>query len=390
MTDALKRALRSFGKVLGNCLYDKDYLQKVTKIKIAPSKWDESNLHRHPDYAPIKREAIADEKQPVTPARIPSGRSDTQYSEVEDDFGAGGLFDGVELSAENAAAEQEDVPRARPAVAPQPQARPQAPQRHASMLGPAQTTPQAGADRPMRPPVAPTSNSRPQPPLAPPPIAQQRAQPPLNSNERTPVQARHPQQPQSGDSNQVTTPGFVSSRAVARTKDEVLTDKAIATLPQFNPTAESPSIKRTPGVDHTKSAGVSRATVGQAPKPEVQKDQEPPYQQLNAAPVPRPPQPQPQPNGQAAALQAPQRVPTPVNYVTPGADPARRVGMPPGANRTPYKPHSGVKRPHPGDARQPLADVSNATAGQPTPAPTNKDAKAEGVGEANMKRTRVS
>jgi DNA repair and recombination protein RAD52 len=35
-TDALKRALRNFGNVLGNCVYDKDYLAKVTKIKTAP------------------------------------------------------------------------------------------------------------------------------------------------------------------------------------------------------------------------------------------------------------------------------------------------------------------------------------------------------------------
>lgn len=32
-TDALKRALRNFGNVLGNCIYDKDYLTKVTKVK---------------------------------------------------------------------------------------------------------------------------------------------------------------------------------------------------------------------------------------------------------------------------------------------------------------------------------------------------------------------
>jgi DNA repair and recombination protein RAD52 len=50
-TDALKRALRNFGNVLGNCIYDKDYLAKVTKIKVAPTKFDEANLHRHPDYA---------------------------------------------------------------------------------------------------------------------------------------------------------------------------------------------------------------------------------------------------------------------------------------------------------------------------------------------------
>ena len=35
-TDALKRALRNFGNLLGNCIYDKDYLAKVTKLKIAP------------------------------------------------------------------------------------------------------------------------------------------------------------------------------------------------------------------------------------------------------------------------------------------------------------------------------------------------------------------
>ena len=50
-TDALKRALRNFGNVLGNCIYDKNYLAKVTKIKVEPTKFDEANLHRHTDYA---------------------------------------------------------------------------------------------------------------------------------------------------------------------------------------------------------------------------------------------------------------------------------------------------------------------------------------------------
>ncbi len=50
-TDALKRALRNFGNVLGNCIYDKAYLAKVTKIKVEPTKFDEANLHRHTDFA---------------------------------------------------------------------------------------------------------------------------------------------------------------------------------------------------------------------------------------------------------------------------------------------------------------------------------------------------
>jgi hypothetical protein len=32
----LKRALRNFGNLLGNCLYDKSYTQEVVKIKVAP------------------------------------------------------------------------------------------------------------------------------------------------------------------------------------------------------------------------------------------------------------------------------------------------------------------------------------------------------------------
>lgn len=53
-TDALKRALRNFGNVLGNCIYDKEYLSKVTKMKVGPVKFDENNLHRHSDF--IKKE----------------------------------------------------------------------------------------------------------------------------------------------------------------------------------------------------------------------------------------------------------------------------------------------------------------------------------------------
>ncbi len=62
-TDALKRALRNFGNVLGNCIYDKDYIKQVTKVKVQPTKWDVANLHRHstfpipPPPPPIKKEA---------------------------------------------------------------------------------------------------------------------------------------------------------------------------------------------------------------------------------------------------------------------------------------------------------------------------------------------
>lgn len=49
-TDGLKRALKNFGNVLGNCIYDKDYISKVTKIKVAPAKWDIDQLYRHASH----------------------------------------------------------------------------------------------------------------------------------------------------------------------------------------------------------------------------------------------------------------------------------------------------------------------------------------------------
>jgi len=36
VTDGLKRALRNFGNVMGNCLYDKSYAQEVVKVKFEP------------------------------------------------------------------------------------------------------------------------------------------------------------------------------------------------------------------------------------------------------------------------------------------------------------------------------------------------------------------
>ena len=35
VTDALKRAFRTFGNLLGNCLYDKAYVSEVGKLKAA-------------------------------------------------------------------------------------------------------------------------------------------------------------------------------------------------------------------------------------------------------------------------------------------------------------------------------------------------------------------
>lgn len=45
-TDALKRALRMFGKSLGNCVYDKEFKMHVRKVKTVKREFDPSDLRR--------------------------------------------------------------------------------------------------------------------------------------------------------------------------------------------------------------------------------------------------------------------------------------------------------------------------------------------------------
>ncbi len=69
-TDALKRALRTFGNVLGNCLYDKVYLGNVSKMKMPVKIFSDANLHRQAEF--IKKEPIP---APATLPPIPHNHS---------------------------------------------------------------------------------------------------------------------------------------------------------------------------------------------------------------------------------------------------------------------------------------------------------------------------
>ena len=48
MTDALKRALKSFGNVLGNCLNDKEYLKVVGAMDKTPVIFPKEDILNHP------------------------------------------------------------------------------------------------------------------------------------------------------------------------------------------------------------------------------------------------------------------------------------------------------------------------------------------------------
>lgn len=55
-TDGLKRCLRCFGNVLGNCLYDKTIIAKMQKVKAPPRELEHSDFHRDPLV--LKRETL--------------------------------------------------------------------------------------------------------------------------------------------------------------------------------------------------------------------------------------------------------------------------------------------------------------------------------------------
>lgn len=401
-TDAMKRALRNFGNVLGNCLYDKDYLARVTKVKIAPSKWDADNLHRHPDYAPIKKESIADVSTasipraavtvpPPPPARLQSSVTvQSNGTDNEDDYG-GNLFDEVDFTHPDEVS-LDDTPMRPISNGPGLGAIRNPINRVASMpairgQGAMQNAQPSNVQQQSRPPGPPNNNptnanalnnqgvSR----MMPPPNQGQRfpqqQNGPQSSGLRNGMQQNGAQQNQfetrsntsSGSStNQQTRPadrvdkltppeeqnptppqqlmtpqnvpvGFVSGKAASALTEASGGDPSA--LRPFDIHHESPSIRRTQGVDPRKSAPVRRSDIGAAP-PAVLSQSAP---GAPSGPIGRP------------------------NFINPGADPNRRIGAPgsmqsPMANRNAYKPPSMLKRPAPTDnaaGRPPLTDVSN-------------------------------
>ncbi|OBT69687.1 hypothetical protein VE03_00831 [Pseudogymnoascus sp. 23342-1-I1] len=375
-TDAMKRALRNFGNVLGNCIYDKEYLAKVTKVKVAPTKWEVDNLYRHGAYAK-KEEAAPD--GPIVKRETDLIPSVTARGSFEDEFDDGAFDETDFTSAYDPDSHPDEIalpdvaaqaPRhnnaGRPANGPgpaggvqpthnsavpnqtrQPQARPQQmqapsrpqPQNNAQMAGarPPQPRPQHPS-QPQTPNGLSRSNSAAGRGISQPPNAQptgipqgavpghgrvlnqpnrQRTPPPPPNGSASPGFTR-PQNPDSDSTAHQTFPppdgnppiGFFSAKAALPTDGaapDVLPKPAV-----FNPHSESPSIRKTPGIDHTKTIPVNR-NFKQAPPPPAA-----------AAPVQR---------GN-------------INVVNPQLDATRRVGAPgspsPLGNRGSYKPPTMV------------------------------------------------
>ncbi|KAG0156849.1 hypothetical protein PDIDSM_4031 [Penicillium digitatum] len=316
-TDALKRALRNFGNVLGNCIYDKDYVAKVTKVKAAPGRWDVEDLHRHPDFAPPAKKQLPTSKcaleeddlplpRPVHQARENNIGNNTSFegdgefgSDLFDeaDFGVAetdlGNPDEIVIDTETSQEQQRTVPTNGPAPQRGPPIR--------AGFNPAVVTPskperwngagQAGRPNPL--------NARQNPSAIQSAAAVQGRQMPAQglaqslSNPRQPVP---PQQPvvQNAPHNNIPQPpvkreaapggfqgnqdmnppqgtpstGFYSARAVDILRENP--NSVPPGAPQFDPHAESPSIRKTAGVDHTKSIPIARPMLSSAsPAPPI-------------------------------------------------------------------------------------------------------------------------
>ncbi|KAI1610559.1 DNA repair and recombination protein RAD52 [Exophiala viscosa] len=271
-TDALKRTLRNFGNVLGNCLYDKTYLANVTKMKTAPAKWDPNQLHRHHDFASKKPEEEV-RRNLSAPAREVSNEFDDTFDvddfELED-------FDAIEMAGPDEvslSAELEDAVRKPVNGA-------------AERMPPPSRTNLTTPSKPPVPiprPVATRSASATAPNIVPQPLPGQRGQAlpaqtakalPITDSRMPPVESSRPPSPHvpsehfpqqpSGRNGPATAPsarptGFYSAR-VAENIDEHnnITAAAPPTALKFNPHAESPSIRKTSGVDHNRSVPLKR------------------------------------------------------------------------------------------------------------------------------------
>lgn len=161
--------------------------------------------------------------------------------------------------------------------------------------------------------------------------------------------------------------GFFSARAVVQLPEASLqgTNNAPIGAPRaqeaFNPKAESPSIRKTPGIDHSSSKPLARN--GQHVPPAPSQSSLAPQANTNGFTPVKP---------SFSSSQAARG-----NVVNPSIDQTRRIGAPGGpssplANRGSYRPPT-MKRPPPaegGVGRPPLADLpanGNGTAGGAAP-----------------------
>ncbi|KAG6004589.1 hypothetical protein E4U21_000923 [Claviceps maximensis] len=351
-TDGMKRALRSFGNILGNCIYDADYVKQVIKVKAQPvKKFDQDNLHRHSDF--IKRDVTTVTGGSATgaasntingPAALklePTESFEDYLGELDEaDFCVPGEGHPDEIMLPNPAPAQAQQYSRQSFNGPaqnKPQNQPQAQAEAVTRHQPSRSG--AGGPPGLRPPQTPNAGSMQS-------ANSSRESPSINT-------MAAPAPPNAGAAETVT---FFSARSIARTAEA--NEPVFANSQVFNPKAESPSIRKTPGIDHSSSKPLART--GQHVAPTIAtSSQSVPVSSSNTTTFTSV-----RPGGPV----------TRGSLTHPSLDYTRKIGAPGGppsplANRGSYRPPT-MKRPLAGDgsatgsARSPLLDLPANTTSQ--------------------------
>lgn len=88
VTDALKRALRTFGRLVGNCVYDKKYLATVVKMTPVEQRYNPDEMHRRQDYSappPVSQLQSQSQSQPQAGPSTASRAPPSKESRPHDD-----------------------------------------------------------------------------------------------------------------------------------------------------------------------------------------------------------------------------------------------------------------------------------------------------------------
>lgn len=268
-TDALKRALRNFGNVLGNCIYDKDYIAKIAKVKAGQGRWDVNELHRHEDFREKKEEAVPIQTRPPAPAVAPIVQPPPSLIPEDsfdvDDFGEADLedfgnADGIMLPPDTDRIKA--LPDARPGMQSQvtpskpPQQRPPGPSNAITNVnGMQRATPQPNnasfTEKQNLQAKNVATTSGPPSRSSSPGLTSQHLQPPV------------PPPVTEGGARGFGF-GFYSARDADGLDGNNMPTGSVA-VNKFNPHAESPSIPKTSTVDHSKSIALGKGTLKHEP-----------------------------------------------------------------------------------------------------------------------------
>ena len=325
-TDGLKRALRTFGNVLGNCIYDKEYVKKVSKVKVGAARWDPNDLHRHVEYVPkrdpedkthVKQEMVGDRQAEKNEMNV-NVEGDFELADFDD-----AEFDEHDFGKPDEVVLPADPPQAAKRLAADqgPAARPPIP-RH--MTTPSRMPPQG----PINPRTAPQRHLPTTPGIPQQHHQGQQGHPSPNNNEQSSSPGIASQHfgalPQANVAPQA---GFFSARA-AEHIDEL--NKIVGgpnEAPRFNMHAETPSIRKTSGIDHSKSGRLLKNLV-----------------------------PDPKPVDTAKPVED-----TPRDFTNPQTDPTRKIGMPNLGVQSPmHRGNSSAYRPPTRRAMDPSAASTTA------------------------------